>query len=63
MCSPAACKRCAKTTWTGCGLHVAQVRARVPADQWCEGHQDDLFPEPVGMLRRILGQRRPKGSR
>lgn len=35
MCSPALCPACSKTTWRGCGQHVAQVRARVPEHQWC----------------------------
>ncbi|QLQ16927.1 MAG: hypothetical protein HZY73_16140 [Micropruina sp.] len=35
MCSPAACPRCGKTTWRGCGMHVDQVMARVPAGQRC----------------------------
>ena len=38
MCSPAVCKVCFKTTWSGCGMHVASVKAMVPADQWCSGH-------------------------
>ena len=38
MCSPTTCRTCGKTTWTGCGQHVAQVKARVPANQWCGGH-------------------------
>lgn len=39
MCSPTTCRQCGKTTWTGCGQHVAAVKARVPAGQWCEGHE------------------------
>lgn len=35
MCSPVRCSSCGKTTWAGCGQHVAQVKARVPASQWC----------------------------
>ena len=35
MCSPARCSRCAKVTWTGCGLHVDDVMAVVPRDQQC----------------------------
>ena len=35
MCSPIRCSSCGKTTWTGCGMHVAQVKASVPNDQWC----------------------------
>ena len=38
MCSPTTCRVCGKTTWSGCGQHVAQVKARVPAGQWCGGH-------------------------
>jgi hypothetical protein len=26
---------CGKTTWAGCGAHVEQVRAMVPAERWC----------------------------
>lgn len=35
MCMPVRCQICGKTTWSGCGYHVAEVRAGVPADQWC----------------------------
>ena len=35
MCRPAPCPTCTKTTWSGCGEHVDQVRAQVAADQWC----------------------------
>ena len=38
MCRPVTCKTCSKTTWAGCGQHVDQVKASVPADQWCPGH-------------------------
>jgi hypothetical protein len=38
MCHAARCRTCGKTTWRGCGQHVAHVKARVPADQWCSGH-------------------------
>ena len=37
MCYPVTCKQCGKTTWAGCGQHVAMVKAGVPADQWCPG--------------------------
>ncbi|WP_281202123.1 hypothetical protein [Nocardia jejuensis] len=40
MCQPAPCTICAKTTWAGCGEHIEDVRAIVPADQWCAGHDD-----------------------
>ncbi len=35
MCYPVTCRRCGKTTWDGCGQHVADVRHSVPAGQWC----------------------------
>lgn len=38
MCSPTHCRTCSKTTWSGCGAHVAEVRAGIPHDQWCDGH-------------------------
>ncbi len=38
MCSPVRCRTCNKTTWAGCGNHIASVKARVPRDQWCNGN-------------------------
>jgi hypothetical protein len=38
MCRPTTCRTCGKTTWAGCGQHVDQVKATVPADLWCPGH-------------------------
>lgn len=37
MCRPVTCTVCGKTTWAGCGQHIDQVKAVVPADQWCDG--------------------------
>ncbi|MDR0285291.1 MAG: hypothetical protein LBI33_10455 [Propionibacteriaceae bacterium] len=37
MCSPVKCQVCGKTTWAGCGQHIAQVKAMVPKGQWCDG--------------------------
>jgi hypothetical protein len=39
MCRPVPCSICGKTTWAGCGDHIDQVKAIVPADQWCDGHE------------------------
>ncbi|HNQ07519.1 MAG TPA: hypothetical protein PKH97_10075 [Tetrasphaera sp.] len=39
MCRAVRCKTCGKTTWAGCGQHVASVKAGVPAGQWCPGHE------------------------
>lgn len=35
MCSPVTCSQCKKVTWAGCGMHVDQVMAGVPADRRC----------------------------
>lgn len=40
MCSAATCRRCGKTTWAGCGQHVKQVMAGVPAKQRCTCEAD-----------------------
>ena len=37
MCRAVRCKTCGKTTWAGCGQHVADVKAMVPSTQWCNG--------------------------
>ncbi len=55
MCRPTRCKRCGKTTWTGCGAHVENVRARVPEADWCPGHPEKTQPERRG-FRRLLGR-------
>ena len=38
MCQAIRCRRCGKTTWSGCGAHIAAVKAGVPDEQWCPGH-------------------------
>ncbi len=53
MCRPTTCRTCGKTTWTGCGRHVSQVRATVPADRWCAGHPAE---DRRGWFARILGR-------
>ncbi len=55
MCRPVKCRQCGKTTWAGCGAHVDQVRASVPADRWCDGHAET--PGSGGFFARILGRR------
>ncbi|MEX1210875.1 MAG: hypothetical protein WEA35_08425, partial [Candidatus Nanopelagicales bacterium] len=54
MCRPATCRTCKKTTWAGCGQHVAQVKASVPAGQWCPGHPKD--ERQGGWLSRLFGR-------
>jgi len=52
MCHAARCRTCGKITWRGCGLHVAQVKATVPADLWCAGHPH--AEQGGGIIRRLL---------
>ena len=57
MCSPKTCRQCGMTTWSGCGQHVAQVKAMVPADQWCHGHAGEASPaDGGGFLSRLWGR-------
>lgn len=37
MCHAVKCNVCGKTTWSGCGQHIASVKRTVPAGQWCDG--------------------------
>lgn len=60
MCRPVTCNICGKTTWSGCGQHIAQVKASVPKDQWCDGKHS---PEQIaaasskqGFLSRLFGK-------
>lgn len=57
MCRPVKCKSCGKTTWAGCGQHVAQVKASVPAGQWCTCSKNDApAPSGGGFLARLFGR-------
>ena len=60
MCRPTRCKTCGKTTWAGCGQHVAQVRAGVPATQWCNGQHSAEEKAAAGsgggFFARLLGR-------
>jgi hypothetical protein len=35
MCRKAPCDTCKKSTWFGCGAHVAMVMDNIPEDQRC----------------------------
>lgn len=58
MCQAVKCKVCGKTTWAGCGQHIAQVKRGVPASQWCDKKHT---PEEIkaaqgpGIFERIAG--------
>ncbi|MGC3972750.1 MAG: hypothetical protein QM775_37050 [Pirellulales bacterium] len=61
MCRPVTCRTCQKTTWAGCGQHVASVKASVPASQWCNGKHtqaeiDAAKAEQGGFFARLFGR-------
>lgn len=51
MCRAVKCHTCGKTTWAGCGQHVAQVKQGVPAQEWCAGHPKEQTP---GLFARFF---------
>jgi hypothetical protein len=55
MCRAVTCRQCGKTTWSGCGMHVNQVLARVPASQRCPGHPK-AERTGGGFLDRLFGR-------
>jgi len=60
MCRATTCRVCGKTTWAGCGQHVAQVRNSVPSSQWCGGKhtqaQLDAANSNRGFFSRLFGR-------
>lgn len=56
MCRPAVCKNCNKTTWAGCGQHVAQVKAAVPAGMWCTCTAEQKKAAGGGFFKRLFGR-------
>ncbi|MEH0110292.1 MULTISPECIES: hypothetical protein [unclassified Tersicoccus] len=57
MCRAVTCKTCGKTTWAGCGQHVADVKRSVPAGQWCNGHpKEQKAPAEGGLFARLFGR-------
>jgi hypothetical protein len=59
VCRATRCKTCGRTTWAGCGQHVSQVKAAVPADDWCNGqHSADEKAASTGggFLSRLFSR-------
>ena len=54
MCRAVKCRTCGKTTWSGCGQHVAQVKAGVAPGDWCPGHPEAR--RDGGLLARLFGK-------
>lgn len=63
MCRAVKCRKCGKTTWAGCGMHVDQVMAGVPRADRCQGHQNEK-PAPTqgqdeakqGVFAKLFGR-------
>lgn len=53
MCRAVKCRRCGKTTWAGCGMHVDQVMTGVSRDDRCRGHQKEAGS---GFWARLFGK-------
>ncbi|MFD8753312.1 hypothetical protein ACFV0O_20415 [Kitasatospora sp. NPDC059577] len=55
MCRRVACRRCGKPTYAGCGMHVEQVLAGVPASARCACTAQERTGG--GWLARLFGRR------
>ncbi|MFE6505596.1 hypothetical protein [Kitasatospora sp. NPDC057738] len=55
MCRRVACRTCGKPTFAGCGMHVEQVLAGVPASARCDCAARDSAGK--GWFGRLLGRR------
>lgn len=56
MCRAVTCKVCGKTTWAGCGQHIASVKAGVPRGQWCDGkHTAEERAQVPSFFARLFG--------
>lgn len=62
MCRATTCRTCGKTTWAGCGQHVASVKATVPARRGRAGRHSDAevdaarAQKPQGFLARLFNR-------
>jgi len=54
MCRQVTCSTCGKATWAGCGQHIDEALAGVPAAQRCPGHETQAAPRGglLGAFRR-----------
>ena len=62
MCSPATCRKCRKTTWSGCGKHVTQVMSTVPTAQRCTCDSNPTGVTPAVRSRGAVAEK-PKDKR
>lgn len=59
MCYPVQCSKCGKTGWGGCGAHVQQVMAKVPASDRCRCNEEkaETQPKKPSPVRALFGLR------
>lgn len=60
MCVTTTCTTCGKKTWAGCGNHIEQALAGVPASQRCSCSDADRAASTPGfgsLLGKIFGGR------
>lgn len=50
MCHRVQCSQCGKATWAGCGRHIEEALAGVPAKQRCQ------CPPKKSFWARLLGR-------
>lgn len=55
MCRAVKCRTCGKTTWAGCGQHIAAVKATVPKGQWCNGKHTQAEIDAANAARKAEG--------
>jgi hypothetical protein len=58
MCHAVTCRVCGKTTWAGCGQHVAMVKASVPKGRWCDNKhtaEEIAAAKPQGFFAKLFG--------
>jgi hypothetical protein len=53
MCQQVTCRTCGRPTWTGCGQHIEQALAGVPAAKRCQGHDDQ---QTRGFFASLFGR-------
>jgi hypothetical protein len=52
MCRAVKCRRCGKTSWTGCGAHVDAVMSSIAADDRCRCEASER--KPAGLLSSLI---------
>ena len=56
MCRAVKCRKCGKTTWAGCGMHVDQVMSGVPKADRCQGHAKEPSEAGAGFFTKLFGR-------